>query len=167
MTAVTDAAVRRLRLHVPDDDLADLRRRLTDTRWPDDLPGTGWSRGIPVAYLKDLAAYWRDGYDWRAQEARLNQVPQYTTIVDGARIHFLHVRSALLDALPLILTHGWAGSVVEFLDVLAPLADPASHGGLPADAFHLVVPSLPGFGLSGPTREPGWDVPRIARAGRG
>jgi epoxide hydrolase len=164
MTAVADATVRRFRLQVPDDDLADLHRRLTDTRWPDDLPGTGWSRGVPVAYLKDLAAYWRDGYDWRAQEAHLNQVPQYTTVIDGAGIHFLHVRSARPDALPLILTHGWPGSIVEFLDVLAPLADPPASGGHPTDAFHLVVPSLPGFGLSGPTREPGWDVPRIARA---
>ena len=126
-----------------------------------------WYRLVPrcpLTYLKDLAAYWRDGYDWRAEEARLNQVPQYTTVIDGARIHFLHMRSAQPDALPLILNHGWPGSIVEFLDVLAPLADPASHGGYPADAFHLVVPSLPGFGLSGPTRVPGWDVPRIARA---
>src|SRR5688500_11383795 len=98
MTAVADAAVRRLRLHVPESDLGDLRRRLTDTRWPDDLPGTGWARGVPLTYLKDLAAYWRDGYDWRAEEARLNQVPQYTTVIDGARIHFLHLRSAQPDA---------------------------------------------------------------------
>ena len=119
---------------------------------------------MPVGYLGELARYWRDGYDWRGHEAELNGFPQFTTTVDGQNIHFLHVRSPEPGALPLILSHGWPGSVVEFLDVIGPLTDPRSHGGNPADAFHLVIPSLPGFGFSGPTREPGWDSRRFARA---
>ncbi len=158
------AAIQPFRIEIPQSDLDDLRERLARTRWPDALPGVGWSYGVPLDYLKELAAYWRDGYDWRAWEAKLNELPQYVTEIDGQSIHFLHVRSPESDALPLILTHGWPGSVVEFLDVIGPLSDPRTHGGDPAEAFHLVIPSLPGFGFSGPTHETGWNVDRIARA---
>jgi epoxide hydrolase len=160
----SDAEIRPFRIDVPQADLDDLRDRLARTRWPDELPETGWTRGVPLGYLKDLAAYWRDGYDWRKQEAELNQHPQFTTTIDGANVHFLHVRSPEPDALALVLTHGWPGSIVEFLDVIGPLADPRGHGGDPADAFHLVIPSIPGYGLSGPTREAGWTTDRVAQA---
>lgn len=146
-------------LSVPQDDLDDLRDRLSRTRWPAPLPGDGWDTGVPVHYLQKLSAAWRDDFDWRAAEARLNAFPQFTTEIDGARIHFLHIRSLHADALPLLLTHGWPGSVFEFLDVILPLTEPED----PADGFDVVIPSLPGFGLSGPTREP-WNTARIARA---
>jgi epoxide hydrolase len=164
MSEHAETTVRPFRIDVPEAVLADLRDRLTRTRWPAEVPDAGWARGVPVAYLKELADYWRTAYDWREHEARLNQIPQFTTTIDGANVHFLHVPSPEPDALPLIVTHGWPGSVVEYLDVVAPLTDPRRHGGDPADAFHLFVPSIPGFGLSGPTRDAGWDVPRIARA---
>jgi epoxide hydrolase len=160
----TADGLRPFRVAVPQAALDDLRERLARTRWPDELPGVGWSRGVPLGYLRGLAEYWRDGYDWRAHEARLNARPQHTTEIDGQTIHFLHVRSPEPDALPLLLTHGWPGSVVEFLDVLGPLTDPRAHGGHPGDAFHLVIPSLPGFGFSTPLRGPGWDTNRVARA---
>jgi epoxide hydrolase len=163
-TDPSDTTIRPFRIEIPQADLDDLRDRLHRTRWPDELPGVGWTRGVPLGYLKELAAYWADGYDWRKHEARLNELPQFTTTIDGAGVHFLHVRSPEPDALPLILTHGWPGSVVEFLDVIGPLADPRGHGGDPADAFHLVIPSIPGYGLSGPTREPGWTTSRVAKA---
>jgi pimeloyl-ACP methyl ester carboxylesterase len=149
---------------IPQADLDDLRDRLARTRWPNELPGVGWSRGVPLGYLQGLAEYWRTSYDWRKQEALLNAIPQFTTEIDGQNIHFLHVRSPEPGALPLILTHGWPGSFVEFLKVIGPLSDPRSHGGDPADAFHLVIPSMPGFGFSGPTRETGWSTDRIAQA---
>jgi pimeloyl-ACP methyl ester carboxylesterase len=149
---------------IPQADIDDLHARLERTRWPDELPGVGWSLGVPLAYLKDLAEYWRTGYDWRAQEAALNAFPQFTTTIDGQNTHFLHVRSPEPGALPLIMTHGWPGSVVEFLDVIGPLSNPRAHGGDPADAFHLVVPSMPGFGFSGPTTTSGWNTARVARA---
>ncbi|MER7458846.1 epoxide hydrolase family protein [Micromonospora sp. NPDC126480] len=152
------------RVAVPQADLDDLHRRLAQTRWPEDHAGTGWQRGVPVAYLRELAEYWRTGYDWRAAEARLNRLPQFSTEIDGAAVHFLHVRSAAPGAQPLLLTHGWPGSVVEFLDVIGPLTDPAAHGGDPADSFHLVIPSIPGFGFSGPLRQTGWGVDRVAGA---
>ncbi|MEU3014384.1 epoxide hydrolase family protein [Nocardia asteroides] len=152
------------RIEVDAAELAELRRRLADARWPAQQPGAEWSRGVPVAYLRELAEYWRTGYDWRAAEAELNGYPQFVTEIDGQRVHFLHVRSPRPDATPLLLTHGWPGSVVEFLDVIGPLTDPGAHGGDPADAFHLVIPSLPGFGFSGPVRETGWDAARIGRA---
>jgi len=161
---MTDAAIHPFRVEIPEADLDDLHDRLARTRWPDELPGVGWSRGVPLGYLQDLAGYWRDGYDWRGQEARLNQLPQFTTVVDGQPIHFLHVTSPEADALPLIVTHGYPGSVVEFLDLVGPLTDPRAHGGDPADAFHLVVPSLPGYGFSTPVREPGWAMGRTSRA---
>ncbi|MFE7311750.1 epoxide hydrolase family protein [Streptomyces sp. NPDC057555] len=152
------------RIEIPQADLDDLRDRLLRTRWPDELPGAGWDYGVALPYLRDLVDHWAHGYDWRAHEARLNEIPQFTTVLDGQRVHFLHVRSPERDALPLILTHGWPSTVHDFLDVIGPLTDPRAHGGDPADAFHLVVPSLPGFAFSGPTREAGWGCRRIARA---
>ncbi|MGC1214843.1 MAG: epoxide hydrolase family protein [Micromonospora sp.] len=152
------------RIQIPQADLDDLRRRLDTVRWPSELPGVGWDRGVPLDYLKDLVEYWRTSYDWRAAEARLNSFPQFTTTIDGTRVHFLHVRSPEPDALPLLVTHGWPSSVAEFIDVIEPLTNPRAHGGDPANAFHLVIPSLPGFGFSGPTPEPGWTMPRIAAA---
>ncbi len=151
-------------IDIPQSALDDLRERLGRTRWPAELPGLGWSRGVPLAYLKELAEYWRNGYDWRAQEARLNTLPQFTTEIDGQTIHFLHIRSPEPDALPLVLSHGWPGSFIEFLKVIGPLSDPRAHGGDPADAFHLVIPATPGFGFSGPACEPGWTSRRVARA---
>ena len=142
-------------INVPEADLDDLRARLARTRWPDELPDVGWDYGIPLGYVRELAEYWRSGYDWRARERELNSFPQFTTIIDGQRVHFLHVRSAEPDAMPLIITHGWPGSVAEFTPIIGPLTDPRAHGGDPADAFHLVVPSIPGFGFSGPTQDRG------------
>jgi pimeloyl-ACP methyl ester carboxylesterase len=152
------------RLQVPEADLRDLRERLDRTRWPEAEPVGDWSQGVPLAYLRELCRHWADGYDWRATETRLNALPQFRAGVDGLGIHFLHVRSPEPDALPLVLTHGWPGSIVEFLKVLGPLTDPAAHGGDAADAFHLVVPSLPGYGFSDKPAEPGWGVERIADA---
>jgi pimeloyl-ACP methyl ester carboxylesterase len=152
------------RIDIPETELDDLRDRLARTRWPDELPGVGWSYGVSRDYLTDLVGYWRDGYDWRRNEARLNEVPQFTTEIDGQNVHFLHVPSPEPDALPLVITHGWPSTVYDFLDILGPLTDPRAHGGNPADAFHVVAPSLPGFGFSGPTRETGWDMSRIACA---
>jgi pimeloyl-ACP methyl ester carboxylesterase len=152
------------RITIPQADLDDLNRRLDAVRWPDELPDVDWRYGVPLAYLNDLTQYWRTEYDWRAQEKLLNDLPQFTTEIDGQNVHFLHIRSPEPDALPLVLTHGWPGSIVEFLDVIGPLTDPRAHGGDPADAFHLVIPSLPGFGLSGPTHHQGWHTTRIADA---
>jgi pimeloyl-ACP methyl ester carboxylesterase len=163
-TAHTSETIQSFRIEVPEAALDDLRDRLARTRWPSELPGGGWSRGVPVGYLRELAEYWRTGYDWREHEARLNELPQFTTTIDGANLHFLHIRSAEPEALPLIMTHGWPGSIVEFLDIIEPLTDPAAHGGDGADAFHLVIPSIPGFGLSGPTSEPGWSAARVGAA---
>jgi pimeloyl-ACP methyl ester carboxylesterase len=166
MTSVdrSDPDIVPFRIDIPQADLDDLRDRLARTRWPDELPGIGWSRGVPPGYLKDLAEYWRVSYDWRKQEAMLNELPQFTTTIDGQTIHFLHARSSEADALPLILIHSWPGSVVEFLRMVGPLSDPRGHGGDPADAFHVVVPSIPGFGFSTPLSETGWATGRIARA---
>lgn len=166
MTGTTRSGeeVRPFRIEVPEADLDDLRERLARTRWPDELPDVGWSYGVPLGYVKEMAEYWRTGYDWRTHEARLNAFPQFTTTVDGANVHFIHVRSPEQDALPLILTHGWPGSIAEFLDVIEPLTDPRAHGGDPTDAFDVVVPSIPGYGFSGPTHETGWDTARVAKA---
>ena len=159
-----EPAIQQFRIDVGQADLDDLKARLARTRWPDQLPGVGWDYGIALDYVKELAEYWRTSYDWRVHEQRLNAFPQFTTTIDGQNIHFLHVRSTERDALPLIITHGWPGSVVEFMEIIGPLTDPRAHGADPADAFHLVVPSIPGFGFSGPTQDTGWDVGRIARA---
>ncbi len=142
----------------------DLRRRLAATRWPEPATVPDWSQGVPLEWLQDLCRYWEREYDWNRLPDRLNARPQFRTAIDGVDIHFLHVRSPEPDAVPLILTHGWPGSVVEFLDVLAPLADPVAHGGEARDAFHVVCPSLPGFGFSGKPTGPGWDPRRVARA---
>jgi len=156
--------IEEFRIEVPQAALDDLRRRLEQVRWPAQIPGTGWERGVPVDYLQRLVRYWLSSYDWRAHEARLNALPQFTTRIDEQTIHFLHVRSPEPDALPLLMTHGWPGSVVEFLRVTGPLTDPRAYGADPADAFHLVAPSVPGHGYSIPLEQPGWDHRRIARA---
>jgi pimeloyl-ACP methyl ester carboxylesterase len=163
MTGI-DTEIRPFRIDIPQADLDDLQRRLERTRWPDELPGTEWSYGAPVGYVKDLVERWRSSFDWRKVEAHLNGFPQFTTEIDGQTIHFLHVRSPESNAFPVIATHGWPGSFVEFVDVIGPLTDPRSHGGDPADALDLVIPSLPGFAFSGPTHEAGWDRYRTARA---
>ncbi|WP_431965121.1 epoxide hydrolase family protein [Nocardia sp. bgisy134] len=152
------------RIDIPQQQLDDLHRRLDAVRWPEPLPGDDWDTGVPTAWLRSLVEHWRTGYDWRAAERELNAHPQFRTEIDGQTIHFLHVRSPEQDALPLLLTHGWPGSVVEFLDLIGPLTDPKAYGGDPADAFHVVIPALPGFGFSGPVRESGWTVERVGRA---
>ena len=162
--AATDARIRPYRISVPQADLDDLHERLARTRWARDLPGTGWERGVPTGYLRELADYWAKEYDWRAHEAALNAYPQFITTIDGASVQFLHLRSAQPDATPLLLLHGWPGSIVEFLDLIGPLTDPAAYGGDAADAFHLVIPSLPGYGFSGPLTETGWTDGRTAAA---
>lgn len=141
-------------------ELSDLRRRLGETRWPAQIPNVGWARGVPVDYLRELAGYWAERFDWPAWEKRLNSYPQYLTTIDGARIHFLHIRSRQPDATPLLLLHGWPGSVLEFLEVIEPLTDPVG----PGPAFDLIIPSHPNFGFSGPTTDSGWDSSRTARA---
>ncbi|MEU5877728.1 epoxide hydrolase family protein [Spirillospora sp. NPDC047279] len=151
-------------INIPQADLDDLNARLAATRWPDQLPGAGWDYGVEKDHLTELVEYWRTGYDWREQEARLNKLPQFTTEIDGQLLHFLHVRSPEPDATPLLITHGWPSTVNDFVDVIGPLADPRAHGGDPADAFHVVAPSVPGFAFSGPTRERGWGAARVARA---
>lgn len=156
--------IREFRIEIPEEDLDDLRTRLARTRWPDQPDGAGWDYGIPLDYVRDLAEYWRTGYDWRAHEQKLNEFPQFTTVIDGQRVHLLHVRSPEPDALPLVMTHGWPGSFVEFTEVIGPLTDPRAHGGDPADAFHLVLPSIPGYGFSSPLRGTGWNVHRVALA---
>jgi pimeloyl-ACP methyl ester carboxylesterase len=161
------APITPLNAHIPQADLDDLQQRLARVRWPDELRDAGWAYGVPLAYVRELVSYWREGFDWREQEARLNAVPQFVTELDGQRVHFLHQRSPEPGALPLICTHGWPMSVFEYLDLLGPLTDPRAHGGDPADAFHVVVPSLPGVGFSGPTTEAGWDTRRTARAWAG
>ncbi|MGS2644591.1 alpha/beta fold hydrolase [Streptosporangium sp. LJ11] len=152
------------RLHVPEADLRDLRDRLARTRWPEKETVDDWSQGVPLAYLRELCRYWAEKYDWRATERRLNALPQFRTTIDGLGIHFVHVRSPYEDALPLVLTHGWPGSIVEFLKVIGPLTDPSAHGGDAADAFHVVCPSLPGYGFSDKPVGTGWGVERIAAA---
>jgi microsomal epoxide hydrolase len=152
------------RIEIPEADLDDLRRRLAATRWAPASPAAGWERGVPLDYLRELAEYWRTEFDWRAVEARLNSFPQYRTEIDGTTVHLLHVRSPEPDATPLLMANGWPSSFVEFADVIGPLTDPRAHGGDPADAFHLVIPSLPGFGFSTPLSGPGWTFARVAAA---
>lgn len=154
--------IRSFRIDVPQEQLDDLHRRLDAARWPDEVPGVGWAQGIPLDYTRELAHYWRTTYDWRAHEARLNSFQQFRTEIDGHDLHFIHVRSAESDAMPLVLTHGWPGSIVEYLDLIGPLTDPVAHGGSAEDVFHVVVPTIPGYGLSGPAV--GWSTARAARA---
>ncbi len=156
--------IRPFRIDIPQADLDELRARLESTRWPDQVPDSGWDYGIPLDYVQQLAEYWRTSYDWRVHEQALNAFPQFTTGIDGQRVHFLHVSSPEPDAIPLIMTHGWPGSIVEFINIIGPLTNPRAHGADPADAFHLVVPSIPGYGFSGPTQDRGWNVHRIAQA---
>lgn len=163
-TELTDTSIRPFRIAIPQSELDDLQNRLSRTRWPDELPGAGGDYGIALGYIKELAEYWHTSYDWRKQENRLNEIPQFMTTIDGANIHFMHVRSPEPDAIPVILNHGWPGSIVEFLDVIGPLTNPRAYGGNKADAFHLVIPSMPGYGFSGPTNETGWNVQRVAGA---
>jgi len=163
MTHTDDATIRPFRIDIPQADLDDLQARLDRVRWPDEIQDDT-ERGVHLPFVQGLAERWRTGYDWRAWEARLNAHPQFTTEIDGQTVHFLHIRSAQPDAFPLIVTHGWPGSIVEFLDIIGPLTDPRSHGLDPAIAFDLVIPSIPGYGFSGPTTEAGWNNVRIARA---
>lgn len=150
-----DTALQPFTIDIPQTQIDDLRARLAAAHWPDQLPDVGWTHGVPVPEVRELAEHWRSGYDWRVHEARLNTYPQFVTEIDGQRLHVLHVRSPEPDALPLVLVHGWPGSPVEFEALIGPLTDPRAHGGDPADAFHLVIPTLPGFGFSGPTHAVG------------
>jgi epoxide hydrolase len=161
---MTSDEVAPFRIEVPQAALGDLRARLAGTRWPEAETVDDWSQGVPLSYLRELCHHWAEDYDWRATERRLNLLPQFRTEIDGLGIHLLHVRSPHPDAFPVVLTHGWPGSVVEFLKVIGPLTDPTAHGGDAADAFHLVIPSLPGFGFSDRPARPGWGVERIAGA---
>ena len=164
ITAGTGTTPRTFHVDIPQEKVDDLRRRIAATRWPSRELVADRSQGVQLATLQALARYWMSEYDWRRCEARLNALPQFTTDIDGVEIHFIHVRSRHENALPLIMTHGWPGSVVELLDTVGPLTDPTAHGGTPEDAFHLVVPSLPGYGFSGQPTELGWDAGRTARA---
>jgi epoxide hydrolase len=164
MSTLTETELRPFQVEIPETDLDDLHERLSRVRWPDEPRDAEWSHGVPLAYVRELVDQWRTGYDWRAHEARLNAHPQFTTTIDGQQVHFLHVKSPEPDALPLICTHGWPMSVFEYVDLIGPLSDPRAHGGDPGDAFHLVIPSIPGVAFSGPTAEPGWDTQRVARA---
>lgn len=151
-------------VNVPAEVLDDLRRRLANTRWPDQIVGSGWDYGTDIDYLRSLVDYWQNSFDWRDVERKINEFPQYTTLIDGQNIHFLHARSRVPGARPLILLHGWPGSPLEFLKLIGPLTDPVAHGGRSEDAFHVIVPSLPGFAFSGPTADRGWHEGRIADA---
>jgi microsomal epoxide hydrolase len=151
-------------LNVSDDVLEDLQRRLVATRFPDQVEGAGWDYGTDVGYLRDLVGYWRDSFDWRAQEARINAFDNFTTSIDGQRIHFIHQRSKHANAKPLLIAHGWPGTIVEFLGIIGPLTDPEAYGGKAEDAFHVITPSLPGYGFSEPTRTRGWDCLRMGDA---
>jgi pimeloyl-ACP methyl ester carboxylesterase len=156
--------IKPFKLAIPQSELDDLHRRIDMTRWPDKEGVDDWSQGAPLRYVKDLVAYWRHEYDWRRCEAQLNAWGQYKTEIDGVGIHFLHIRSTEPDALPLIMTHGWPGSVIEFNKVIGPLTNPVAHGGSAKDAFHLILPSLPGYGFSDRTTRAGWRVERISKA---
>lgn len=163
--AATDkTAIRPFHVHVPDAALTDLRRRLDETRWPDRETVSDRSQGIPLANMQQLVDYWRTQYDWRQAEDKLNALPQFITTIDGVDVHFIHVRSNHPNAMPLLVTHGWPGSIFELLKVIGPLTDPSAHGGRPEDAFDLILPSIPGYGFSGKPRSTGWDFERIARA---
>ena len=179
MTALTETQIeiRPFSIDIPDADIDDLKARLARTRYADELPAEefagklegipappGWEYGVPVAYVRELVERWRDTFDWREHEARLNDYPQFMTTIDGQDIHFVHVRSPEPNAIPLILTHGWPNLFTEFLGLVGPLTDPRAHGGDAADAFHVVIPSIPGFGFSGPTRVRGWSAARTAAA---
>ncbi len=160
----TDAAIRPFRVNVPDEDLADLKRRLAATRWPDKETVADQSQGVPLARLQELVRYWGTDYDWRTAETTLNAYPQFMTTIDGVDMHFIHVRSRHPNALPLIIAHGWPGSVFEQIKLIGPLTDPTAYGGGAEDAYDVVIPSLPGFGFSGRPAEAGWGLERIGSA---
>src|SRR5579864_4617286 len=160
----SETEIRAFRVDMPGEAIADLRRRINATRWPERETVTDDSQGVRLAMMQELASYWGSDYDWRKCEARLNDLPHFMTEIDGLDIHFIHVRSRHQDALPLIVTHGWPGSILEQLKIIEPLTNPTAHGGTEADAFHLVIPSLPGHGFSAKPAATGWDPPRIARA---
>jgi pimeloyl-ACP methyl ester carboxylesterase len=162
--AVDNTAIRPFRVDVPEADLVELRRRVTATRWPDKETVTDPSQGVQLATIQKLARYWRTEHDWRKVQARLNALPQFMTKIDGLDIHFIHVRSKHENALPMIVTHGWPGSIIEQLKIIEPLTNPTAHGGSASDAFDLVIPSLPGYGFSGKPTAPGWTPVTIARA---
>src|SRR5881396_3423576 len=157
-------AIRPFQFHASDEDLADLRQRIKATRWPEKEPVADFSQGVPLATMQKLARYWTTEHDWRKVEAKLNSYPQFITEIDGLDIHFLHIRSKHENALPLIVTHGWPGSIIEQMKIIDPLTNPTAHGGSASDAFHLVIPSMPGYGFSGKPTAAGWDPQHIARA---
>ncbi|HYY89389.1 MAG TPA: epoxide hydrolase N-terminal domain-containing protein, partial [Chloroflexota bacterium] len=163
-TVETVHEIRPFDVDIPEEALDDLRRRIAAVRWPSRELVADRSQGVQLATIQELARYWASDYDWRKCEARLNALPQFTTEIDGVEIHFIHVKSRHENALPLIMTHGWPGSVIELLGTIGPLTDPTAHGGTPEDAFHLVLPSLPGYGFSGEPTELGWESARTARA---
>ena len=164
MTTMVETEIRPFRVEVEQERIDDLRRRIAATRWPTTELVADRSQGVQLAAMQELARYWATNYDWRKAEAKLNALPQFTTEIDGVEIHFIHVKSRHENALPLIMTHGWPGSVLELLETIGPLTDPTAHGGQAKDAFHLVLPSLPGYGFSGEPAELGWDASRTARA---
>jgi pimeloyl-ACP methyl ester carboxylesterase len=166
MTSAVQTAtdIRSFQVDVPQEELDDLRRRIAATHWPSKELVADRSQGVQLATLQELARYWATDYDWRKAQAKLNAVPQFTTEIDGVEIHFIHVKSPHEKALPLIMTHGWPGSVMELLETVGPLTDPTAHGGNAAEAFHLVLPSLPGYGFSGEPMELGWNAGRVAQA---
>src|SRR5271170_8460756 len=164
MTTSTHETLRPFRVSVPEEALVDLRKRIAATRWPDRETVPDQSQGVQLAKIQALARYWATEYDWRKIEAKLNALPQFMTEIDGLDIHFIHVRSKHENALPLIVTHGWPGSIIEQIKIIDPLTNPTAHGGSASDAFHLVIPSMPGYGYSGKPSEPGWGPDRIARA---
>src|SRR5881392_3058069 len=166
MSTATDPAtdIRTFRIDIADEQIDNLRRRIAATRWPSQELVDDRSQGVQLATMQELARYWETVYDWRKAEAKLNALPQFTTEIDGVEIHFIHVKSEHDDALPLIMTHGWPGSVIELLDSIGPLTDPTAHGGGAEDAFHLVLPSIPGYGFSGEPTELGWGPGRVAQA---
>ena len=157
-------AIRPFRVNVPEAELTELRRRINATKWPERETVTDASQGVQLATIQALARYWATDYDWRKIEAKMNALPQFMTEIDGLDIHFIHVRSKHENALPLIVTHGWPGSIIEQMKIIDPLTNPTAHGGNASDAFHLVIPSMPGYGYSGKPTTTGWDVPHIARA---
>lgn len=157
-------SIRPFEIAIPQADLVDLKNRLDRVRWPDAETVEGWTQGVPLSVMQSLVRYWADEYDWRRCERRLNDLPNFVTDIEGLPIHFIHVRSPHADALPLLITHGWPGSVMEFLDCIGPLTEPEKHGGDAADAFHLIIPSLPGYGFSGKPESSGWNIDRIAGA---
>ncbi len=161
----TALTIRPFEVAIPQTELDDLQTRLERTRFATEVPGDGWEQGTPVAYLRDMVDHWRTGFDWREQEARMNEFPHFLTEIDGQAVHFLHVRSQHEDATPIVLTHTYPGSFVDFLDVIGPLTDPEAHGGRAEDAFHVVVPSMPGMGFSTPLSDGEWTMARVARPG--